>query len=203
VAAVDFDRERFKSLAALPAAEIEARLVAAELPGSRLLTGRDATRRRFLHALSAKPQVIHFAGHSVLNPELPHFSMLLFAGKAGNGDSGALYSYEIGELELDATRLVVLSACSTAAGRISASEGATSLARPFLAAGVPAVLASLWEVEDPAAAVLLSRFHRRLQAGDDPVAALRTAQLSLLDGSPPSHWAAFHVIGGVPPLQRR
>lgn len=203
VAAAGFDRERFKSLTALPAAEVEARLVAAELPGSLLLAGRNATRRQFFHSLSGKPRVIHFAGHSVLNPELPHLSMLLFAGGEEPGDSSVIYSYEVGDLDLAATRLVVLSACSTAAGRVSASEGATSLARPFLAAGVPVVLASLWEVEDPGTAGLLGRFYRHLNNGDDPATALRAAQLSLLDGSPPSRWAAFQVIGGMPPLQRR
>jgi CHAT domain-containing protein len=203
VAATTFDRKSFNNLSALPAAEVEARLVAAEFPQNRLLTGRDATRQQFLHSLSEKPHVVHFAGHSVLNPERPHLSMLLFAGNEENGDSSVVYSYEVGELKLDATRLVVLSACSTAAGRVSASEGATSLARPFLAAGVPTVLASLWEVDDPGAADLMGRFYRRLRIGDDPVAALRSAQLSLLDGSPPSRWAAFQIIGGVPPLQRR
>lgn len=203
VAATDFDRERFKGLAALPAAEVEARLVTAEFPGSRLLTGRDATRRQFLDSLEGRPQVIHFAGHSVLNPELPHLSMLLFAESETPGDSSVLYSHEVAELKLTATRLVVLSACSTAAGRVSASEGATSLARPFLAAGVPAVLASLWELDDPGMPGLLERFYHSLNDGHDPAAALRAAQLSLLDGSPPSRWAAFQVIGGMPPLQRR
>lgn len=203
VAATDFDRERFKGLAALPAAEVEARLVTAELSGSRLLTGRDATRRQFLDSLARRPQVIHFAGHSVLNPELPHLSMLLFARSEKPGDSSVLYAHEVAELKLAATRLVVLSACSTAAGRVSASEGATSLARPFLAAGVPTVLASLWELDDPGVPDLLKRFYQSLNDGYDPAAALRTAQLSLLDGSPPSRWAAFQVIGGMPPLQRR
>jgi len=203
VAAIDFDRQRFRNLSALPATEVEASLVATELPESRLLIGHNATRQHFLHALAEKPQVVHFAGHSVLNPELPHLSMLLFAGSKENGDSGIVYSYEIGELKLDATKLVVLSACSTAAGRVSASEGATSLARPFLAAGVPAVLASLWDVGDLGAADLMGRFYRHLRTGDDPATALRAAQLSLLDGSSPARWAAFQVIGGMPPRQRR
>lgn len=102
-------------------------------------------------------------------------------------------------MQLGATRLVVLSACSTAAGRLSASEGATSLARSFLAAGVPAVVASLWDVDDLAASRLLVKFHRRIRAGDDPVKALRTVQLSELGTAPPAEWAAFQLIGGLPP----
>ena len=199
VAAVEFDRQSFPHLPALRAAEAEARLVAAEYPRSQLLVGREATRTRFLGLASGGPQVIHFAGHSVVNPEFPEFSMLLLAGNGGNGSSGAVYSHEVHGMKLGATRLVVLAACSTAAGRISASEGATSLARPFLSAGVPAVLASLWDIDDPAAAHLLTRFHRRLRAGDDPAAALRTVQLSLLGEASLGEWAAFQLIGGVPP----
>ena len=107
---------------------------------------------------------------------------------------------EIYGLRLDRTRLVVLAACDTGNEYIPGSEGATSLARAFLAAGVPTVVASLWSVDDRATAGLFDRFHRFLIAGDDPVDALRKAQLELLHGSDPRDrspraWAAFEVIG--------
>jgi CHAT domain-containing protein len=78
----------------------------------------------------------------------------------------------------------------------------SSLARPFLAAGVPAVVASLWNVGDRATAPLLVAFHRRLRDGRDPLSALRAAQLELLRGPAPAlrspaSWAAFEVFGGV------
>jgi CHAT domain-containing protein len=76
-----------------------------------------------------------------------------------------------------------------------------SLARPFLAAGVPAVVASLWEVEDEPTARLLTAFHRHLRGGESALAALRSAQRELLaDPDPalrsPAYWAAFELFGG-------
>ena len=199
VAADEFDRTRFPLLASLPGAEEEARLIAAVYPQSRLLVGHEATRERFLDLASRGPQVIHFAGHAVVNSEHPELSMLVLAGSGGKNGSKAVYSLEIDGMELGATRLAVLSACSTAAGRLSASEGATSMARSFLAAGVPAVLASLWETDDEAASRLLTKLHRRLRDGDDPGMALRAVQLSELRTAPPAEWAAFQLIGGLPP----
>ena len=80
------------------------------------------------------------------------------------------------------------------------SEGVTSLARAFLAAGVPTVAASLWSVDDRPTAVLFDAFHRYLWNGEDPVDALRSAQLGMLRGGNPADrspraWAAFEVIG--------
>jgi CHAT domain-containing protein len=65
---------------------------------------------------------------------------------------------------------------------------------------VPTVVASLWSVDDSATARLFEVFHHKLQAGVDPVDALRAAQLEMLrspdqkDRSPWA-WAAFEVIG--------
>src|SRR6185436_18815561 len=203
VAADAFDRSQFPRLSPLARAEEEARLIAAAYPRSRLLAGSEATRENFLALALQGPQVIHFAGHAVVNPEHPDLSMFVLAGNGGKQGLTAVYSHEVGGMKLGATRLVALSACSTAAGRISASEGATSLARSFLAAGVPAVLASLWEVDDPVASRFFVELHRRLRAGEDPIIALRTVQLSELGTAPPAEWAVFQMIGGVPPHFRR
>jgi len=94
----------------------------------------------------------------------------------------------------------VLAACETGNQYVPGSEGVTSLARAFLAAGVPTVVASLWSVDDRTTADLLDAFHRRLWDGEDPVDALREAQLGMLRGTDaagrsPRAWAAFEVIG--------
>lgn len=201
VAANEFDRTRFPSFDTLPQVEEEARLIAAAYPQSRLLTGREATRERFLALASQGPEVIHFAGHALVNADHPDLSMLVLAGNGGKDDSTAVYSYEVDRMELGATRLVVLSACSTAAGRLSATEGATSLARSFLAARTPAVLASLWEVDDAVSSRLMTKLHHRLRTGDDPITALRAIQLSELGTAPLADWAAFQLIGGGLPPQ--
>ena len=76
------------------------------------------------------------------------------------------------------------------------------VSRPFIAKGIPLVVASLWEVDSPATTELMTRFHEYRKLKSLPtVEALRQAQLSLLHDSgadyrQPYHWAAFAGIGG-------
>jgi CHAT domain-containing protein len=203
IAADGFDRARFPRLDSLHHAASEAKRVAAEYPRHRLLTGREARRDRFLAALAEGPDVVHFTGHGVPNPSLPELSMLVLAPGPAKSDSGAVYSHEIYGMRLDRTRIVVLSACDTAIGKLSASEGALGLARPFLAAGTPAVLATLGPVDDELGSDLMASFHRRLRSGEPAAEALRSAQLSQLaaggERAKPAHWGFFELIGGAQP----
>jgi CHAT domain-containing protein len=196
-----FDRDLFTGLPSLPEAEKEAREVADVHTGARLLVGEQATKRAFLDE-ALHSSVIHLAAHARSSRENPLISALLLA-REGN-DPGVLYAYEIYRMRFAATRLVVLSACGTAGGKVSASEGVGSLARAFLAAGVPAVVGSLWDTQDKAASDVLIAFHRRLKQGEDPLSALRGAQLDVLrrpnpETPRPDLWAGFELIGGVSP----
>jgi CHAT domain-containing protein len=87
---------------------------------------------------------------------------------------------------LPRTRLVVLAACRTAAGVVSRSEGALSLARPFLAAGVPNVIASLWDVDDALSRRFFVALHRALLADGEPLSALRRVQTAFLRDADPT-----------------
>lgn len=200
VGATVFDRSRFPSLTGLPETGKEATLVAALYSQARLLIGHEATPSRFLSELAREPEIIHFAGHAVPNPAFPELSMLVLAPEPGKNGTGAVYSHEVQGVRLDRTRLAVLSACNTAAFGKPDSEGAVGLARPFLVAGVPNVLASLAPVEDEHGREVLTRFHLHLRTGDSPAEALRKAQLSQLaaggETALPIHWAMFEIIGG-------
>jgi CHAT domain-containing protein len=197
----DFARDLFPDLAPLGGAEAEARAVAGLYPDPVLLLGKQATRRQFL-VEAARARQIELAGHYVLNQENPLRSMLLLA--PAPGDSGILYASEIYSLRLDRVDLVALTACATGSASGGEGEGAASLAAAFLAAGVHAVLASVWKVDDEAAARLSIDFHRALRAGADPVQALRQAQLLALHGGAradrtPADWGAFEIIGASAP----
>lgn len=150
-------------------------------------------------ALKARPLrdfgVLHFATHAVLDPEVPSRSAILLA--QGGGEDGLLQSREIYGLDLTAD-IVVLSACRTAAGRISSAEGMESLARAFLYAGGRAVVGTLWDVEDEAAADAVERLYDALAEGRPAGEAVREAQLSLLGDRPYARagaWAAFLLTG--------
>jgi CHAT domain-containing protein len=161
----------------------------------KVLAGGNATVAQFL-ASARNHAVIHISAHGLPNAVTPYLSSLLLA-KTSN-DDGVLTAEELlTHLELDKTRLVLLAACSSAGGAPVGPEGVAPLVRPLLAAGVPAVVGSLWEVEDKAASELLSGFHRHYRLGMDAASALRAAQLDLLRGGdhPVLAWAPFQVIG--------
>jgi CHAT domain-containing protein len=164
-----------------------------------VLIGAQATKARFLAAAPGF-DVVHFGGHAVVNIEYPLLSRLAFSEAAGAAGAESLFAYEISRMRLPRTRLVVLAACSTAAGSMSHGEGVVSVARPFLAAGVPLVIGSQWDVDDRATERLFLAFHRSLADTQDPVRALQVAQLSLLrSGSPylasPVSWGGFVALG--------
>jgi CHAT domain-containing protein len=180
-------------------AEAEARSVAATFPGSTLLIGGDATASRF-RAAAAVHQILHFAGHAIVNPAAPQESRLLLAPAADGAAAGDFEARDIAGLHLPRTRLVVLSACATAAGQVSPLEGAQSLAAYFLAAGAPAVVANLWDMSDSGARALLARFYAAYARSGDAAAALQAAQLALQTSSDPrlrspSVWAGLELIG--------
>ena len=101
-------------------------------------------------------------------------------------------------LDLSA-RLVVLSGCRTALGKRVRGEGLVGLSRGFQYAGVPRVMASLWQVRARATAELMARFyHGLLSERSTPAAALRAAQLAIRQERrwrDPFFWAAFTLQG--------
>jgi CHAT domain-containing protein len=203
----DFDAALYPELPRLGAAAIAGWLPRI-LPGSRVLRDRDATRAAFLAAAGSFP-IVHFGGHSVLNSQFPLLSQLLFAKVRStdpDANRGVLYSGDLLGRRFDRTRLVVLASCSTAVGKISRTEGIESIARPFLATGVPAVVASLWGVEDRATDGFFVDFYRHLALRRDAVLALQAAQLDALAAptdQEPYLWGAFELIGAAASGQDR
>jgi CHAT domain-containing protein len=90
---------------------------------------------------------------------------------------------------------LVLSACRTAAGDERAALGLAGVA---VKAGARSALASLWAVNDESTARLVAEFYRELATGLGKAAALRGAQLALLNDerhAHPAFWAPFLMIG--------
>lgn len=198
-----FDGTRFPRLSRLSQARGEALAVAAEYPAAKLLLGDTATRSAFLVEL-ARRDVLHFAGHALPNRENTDLSMLVLASR-GSGDEGVVYGKDIEGLALDRLRLVVLAACETSR-TAGAAAGLSGLARPFLAAGVPAVIGSLWQVDDRETARFFAAFHHILRGGAaDPFTALqRTQRLAFSDRSAArvnDAWAAFEALAASPVLE--
>jgi CHAT domain-containing protein len=137
---------------------------------------------------------------------------VLSAPAAGfeQGEDGLLQTWEIFERLRTDAELVTLSACETGLGKDVEGEGLIGLTRAFLYAGAHSVLASLWSVQDPSTAELMTRFYQQLAAGKSKDEALRLAQIDLmqLKGNGPNnleggistfsnafHWAGFVLYG--------
>jgi CHAT domain-containing protein len=88
--------------------------------------------------------------------------------------------------------LLMLSACSTAAGNDRAILGLAGIA---LRSGVKNVVASLWSIDDKATADLVADFYRYLEEGMNEAQALQKATIAQLTNvGDVSRWTAFVAI---------
>jgi len=164
---------------------------------------RHATRSTLIEAISDRePQVLHFAGHGVLD-ETTGQGMLLLESDFGiedQLDAATLAALFAGKRP---PRLVLLTAC------LSATTGAgadpfSAMAIALVAAGLPAVIAMQSEVLDHHAIRFSSRLYRRLVQGDPVEAAVAEARkaasaglIGTLDWAAPVLFVRGHGAGTV------
>ncbi|MEZ5293735.1 MAG: CHAT domain-containing tetratricopeptide repeat protein [Vicinamibacterales bacterium] len=183
----------------------EARAIEQRAPGrSALLLDFDATRARVLDGSLARYRYLHLASHAVIDERFPQLSTIELSrvDGRGRGQDGAVRLLDVYGLSLNA-ELVVLSACNTALGAPVAGEGLVGFASGFLRAGADRVVASLWAVDDRAAAAFMTRFYdglltRRLA----PESAFREAQRAMRADPRwrhPRDWAAWVLLGAAAP----
>lgn len=212
-------RRRAVRFRPLHASRTEAEAVAREL-GVTALLETDACKARIVECRS--PHVLHIASHAfsvadlyqLLGEErriLPKIvtddpmlrSGIALAGAndtlAGSGDpDGVLFAHEVLDLDLAGTELVVLSACDSGLGRVSAGHGVYGLRRAFSIAGARSQLMSLWQVPSTETAELMVDFYRLLGEGVGRAEALARAKAALRRRKPhPYYWSGF-VMEGVP-----
>lgn len=188
-------------LPALPGTQREAEAIAA-IAGkeSFLVSGFSANRSMVVNNQLADYRYLHFATHGDINTQNPDLSSLVLSrfDSQGNAIPGSLTLGDISQLSLKAD-LVTLSACETASGKVVRGEGLISLARGFMAAGVPSVVGTLWKVPDDATAEFMTHFYLALlQENQPPAQALRHAQQTLqnsLQWKDPHFWSGFVLMG--------
>ena len=176
---------------ALPWSEREARMIGQREKDATVLVRADATESQ-VKKLLPTAGMVHLATHGELSEDDPLSSAMLLV--PGGGEDGRLEVREVFGLDMQA-RLVVLSACETGLGKLSRGDELVGLQRAFLYAGTPAVVTTLWKVDDKATFELVRSFYTRLE-GTGPVEALRQAQVETMRAFPhPYAWAAFGLSG--------
>ena len=141
---------------------------------------------------------LHLATHGVLNSVRPMYSHLLLSYDGGSGrEDGVLEAWEIMRSRLNA-EMVVMSACESGRGKISAGEGIIGLSWAFFVAGVPTTVVSQWNVESRSTAKLMTYFYGNLNRQQSKSKALHQAMLAILHNPTTKHpfyWAGFVVLG--------
>lgn len=183
------------SLSALPFGRQEGRwLLRALGHGTRVLIGPAASETRLKAEALSNYRLLHFATHASVDLQHPERTAVLLAD-GGPYDDGLLQVREIVELPLD-DRVVVLSSCESAGGRLVPGEGLMGLAHAFFRAGARTVVANLWPVRDRDAARMFESVARHLGAGrsvSESVALARREQIA--GGAPADTWAGLVVLG--------
>jgi CHAT domain-containing protein/Flp pilus assembly protein TadD len=161
------------------------------------------------------PDILHIATHGFFSTDkvklhadtkndfLFHSGLILAGANRNLGeetqefyDDGILTAFEVMNLDLSNTDLVVLSACETGLGRVENGEGVYGLQRSFLQAGARNILISLWKVDDQVTQELMVRFYRYLFQANSEREALKLAQLDLMKSSAdPMWWGGFILVG--------
>ena len=156
----------------------------------------DATKAGFMQRFS-KYSVIQLYTHATSygrnNEPVIYFS-----------DSSLNLSELLGE-DKPVTRLIVLSACESATGKMIKGEGVFSLNRGFAALGIPSSVSNLWSVDDRSTYRLTELFYKNLSENLPMDIAMQRAKIEFIKTAAhaerlPYYWAAPILIGNSSPL---
>lgn len=172
------------------------------LPG-KIYIDSAATKTQFLKDINKYP-ILHLATHAVSSPDNAAASFIAFYPEKKSPIEDCLFLEELYGLNMNATKLVIISACETGQGELVSNEGVISLARAFAYAGCESTINSLWKADDKATSFILEKFHAYLQKGYTKSRALREAKLDYLKSDAvnksPAFWAHLILIGNTEPL---
>ncbi|MEM9328785.1 MAG: CHAT domain-containing protein, partial [Bacteroidota bacterium] len=202
----------------LPGTEAEVKAIEGALQSRGLAVStylKAAATEDIIYDLEA-PNILHIATHGYWSPidgntssAFRSFNALVNAGlllsgvvnyyqapNFGKTHDGILTAYEAQQLNLEATDMVILSACETGLGSFDAGEGVYGLQRAFRTAGAASIITSLWKVDDEATKDFMIAFYDHyVQSGSKPE-AFRVAQTKTREQySHPYYWGAFVLVG--------
>ena len=145
------------------------------------------------------------------NPLVRSGIVLAGANRLGNEtvpdtsmQDGWVTAQEIAGMDFRNTELVVLSACESGLGDVSAGQGVQGIRRAFINAGAHSVLTSLFEVPDIETRELMRGFYEALLENPNRRTALSEAQRTRIkqrqeeyQSAHPFYWASFILLGAA------
>ncbi|MBW4468324.1 MAG: CHAT domain-containing protein [Pegethrix bostrychoides GSE-TBD4-15B] len=172
--------------------EIELAQIRSEIPSDLLLDQSFTSLTLSEKINSSAAPILHIATHGQFSSQAEQTFILAWDQPITSGRFSQLIRARAPQLEQ--LELLVLSACETAVGDKRAALGLAGLA---IQSGARSTLASLWLIDDESTPLLMTQFYKSLKINISKAAALRQAQLSLLQGRyrHPRFWAAFVLLG--------
>ncbi|MEO0554044.1 MAG: CHAT domain-containing protein [Bacteroidota bacterium] len=180
----------------------------------RSFLGNEASENKFYQL--DNPDILHIATHGywsenegAVSAGYQVFNALVNSGLLLSGvvdyyqapepaftNDGILTAYEAQNLNLENTDLVVLSACETGLGNVSAGEGVYGLQRAFRTAGAKSSITSLWKVDDEGTRDFMITFYKKLTETKDIRSSFHFTQQEIKKKyQTPYYWGAFVLIG--------
>ncbi|NQZ74817.1 MAG: CHAT domain-containing protein [Ekhidna sp.] len=111
-------------------------------------------------------------------------------------NDGILTTYEVMNLDLAKTQLVVLPSCEFGSEDAENNEGVYGLQRAFVVAGAKNIITSLSKVDDHISSELMTLFYQKLDETNKVKESFKYAQLKLREKyNDPKIWGAFVLTG--------
>jgi CHAT domain-containing protein len=172
----------------VPGAELERDFIAKTFPKSRVVDAENANWVKLRPEVAAS-QIFVFMGHGL---------------RSNTGTNLVLNpTKNLGAADFTPDRfahseMVVLAACSSGRSGKEGLQDNQNLVHSFLAAGVPQIVASHWDVDSSATSQLMVSFYTHVLTDRTVAEALLDARRDVLEKTPhPYYWAGFSITGRV------
>jgi len=177
---------------AMRAGHVAALLDTETLSGQTHFSEANLARADAVLAAMSGASFVHVVAHALFNAELPMESVILLDPKA---EHGWITAADMLTVNFGAARLVVLSACGTAQGRVAVGAEVFGFLRALMAGGAKAMVLTRWPVDDAATAKFFRVFYEALQRDSTAEALRRAATTTARINAHPFFWAGPTLYG--------
>ena len=188
-------KRKLVTILRLPRADKEVEVIG-KILDTKPLTGRDATKDEVLKRMGSVA-LVHIAAHGDM--EAGEIALAPNPDRTSTIPKDKDYLLTMSDVQAVQlrARLVVLSCCHSAQGKVTA-EGVVGIGRAFLGAGARSVLVALWAIDDESTMEFMKSFYKHLASRCCASLALHRAMKCLRESKKfcaAKYWAPFVLIG--------